>query len=33
MNRPHPFAAAFAVCAVILVAMLGVAACGGSSSK
>ena len=33
MNRPHPFATAFAVCAVILVAMLGVAACGGSSSN
>jgi len=33
MKRTHPFATAFAVCALIIIAMLGVAACGGSSSK
>ena len=33
MTRSHPFLRAFAVCALVVIAALGVAACGGSSSK
>jgi peptide/nickel transport system substrate-binding protein len=33
MNHRHPFARAFAICALLIIGVLGVAACGGSSSS